>query len=179
MNFVAGARSEEGRVLLARGDGKIYYYRNLFEPVYTDYGIATPQAWDDGTLWDDGTGWTDLLTFTGTPIPWVMATPDSDFRDRVNSKHSRYLHTTMEGDSPYTVEMFNDRVNTANLSMTFTQTAEPQKSTGLVPRPTNNSQLYAWPAKFVRTKLRLSGNTSSFMSIVSVGLQYLKGTIRR
>lgn len=179
MNYTSGCRSEEGRVFLSQGT-KLYYYRNQFDPVYTDYSISEAQPWSDGTFWDDGTGWVGLDgTFTGTDIPFSMATPKSNMRDPIHTKHSRYLSIDMEGDADVTVEMFIDRFPTAALSMSFTQTNMPQGTGVLALRPINNEQLYAWPSKFIRAQLRMSGSTNRAMKIVALGLLYLKGSIRR
>lgn len=178
MRYRSGCRSAEGRIFLTRGVN-VYYYRNQYEPLYTDYSTPAEQPWDDGTLWDDGTGWFDTDTvFDGDPITFSWATPYSDMRAPERVKNSKYLSILAQGAGAITVEMFTDRFDTAQLSMAFTQTEFPSSSTA-VSRPSNNDKLYAWPMKFTRAKLRVSGSTSSRLDFIALTLFYNGGSVRR
>lgn len=180
MPYRSGARSADGRIFLS-STTNILYYRNQYEPQYVDSGVPGSQAWDDNTVWDDATGWTDTgagQTYVGTPITFAMSTPWSDFREPEKFKEGRYLHCMMEGAGIVTVTQYNDRFDNAQLSMQFTMStapAVPETTT----RPLNNDQLYAWPSKFTRAKLRVSGSTSNGLALLSLGLLYLPGGHRR
>jgi hypothetical protein len=180
MPYRCGTRSADGRIFLASG-AKVWFYRNQFEPLHMDLAIPASQAFSDGALFDDGTGFFDAGlsgTFNGTPIPFSMATPWSDFKSPEKVKASRYLHTIMEGSALATVDMYTDRFPAISNSMLFTVTDTPATHEE-ASRPINNDLLYAWPQTFTRTKLRVHGTASDAFSILSLGLLYIEGGYRR
>jgi len=161
MTYKSGCRTEEGRVFLSL-DGKLYYYRNQFDRLHMDYATLVSGS------------------YVGTPIAFTYSSPYSDLGDPGGTKYSRYLHLTMEGASVATVNMYIDRQDTTPaVSMVMQQLTTVQASSGEALRPVNNEQLYAWHSKFIRAKFNIIGSASAFTSIVSVGMRYLKGSLRR
>lgn len=172
MRFQCGCRSEEGRVFLVDGS-TIYYYRNSSEPFFQDYGVPGEQPFSDGTKFTDGTGWNDPSAFVGTAIAYDMRTVMSDLRIPGSIKRSTYLEIMAEGSSTYTVSMFTDRnTQVPSLTASFTNTPEPSRSGVLAVRPTNNMNLYAWPARFRYAQYRVQGNTLADFRLIGMKLHY-------
>jgi hypothetical protein len=178
MPFRAGCRTTEGRVYLASGT-EVFRYHNQAEPVFADNAIEDQQAWSDGTLFTDGTGWEEPGSLGGSPISYSFTLPWTDLKHPAKMKQSKYLLQTVEGESgEYTVFMDIDRYETASLQATFTSTIEPSAS-GLAERPSNNDQLYAWPQRFHRMRIRVEGTAYASTAFISLGLLYQVGGIRR
>ena len=177
MPYRTACRSTEGRIFFSTGTS-IRYYRNAYEAVYTDVGSYTPQMWDDGDAWDDGTGWIDTSLVTADPIIWSLRLPYSDFKKPMHQKLSKYISLLTEGEATFTLSMYIDKFVTASLSMDFAATDIPVEASASV-RPTDNTKLYAWPQKFTRMQLELTGEASKQFSLVAIGMLYLPGTIGR
>lgn len=175
--FRSGHRTTDGRIFLAAGT-TLYYYRNAYEPLYTDGVVYNDQDWDDGDPWDDGTGWVEPTLVTATPIEWSFDLPWTEFNQPLMVKATRFLHLTAEGESTINVGMYTDRFPNPLLSITFISTDTPfNSSVGF--RPATNDHQYVWNASFIRMRLSLSGSANSTFSIVAIGVQYLTGSIRR
>lgn len=180
MPYRCGARSGDGRIFFGNGT-VIHYYRNQYEPLYLDDAIPGSQAWSDATLWDDGTGWAGEgveLTYTGSPIAYAVSTPWTDHKEPEKVKASRYLHCMMDGDGVVNIDMYTDRFEQKQLSMSFVQSTYPGSSQSLT-KPLNNDGLYAWNANYTRARLRVHGTATEALSLLSVGLLYLLGGYRR
>lgn len=177
MAYRCGCRSAEGRVFLAAGT-VIYYYHNQYEPLYNDYAQPGIQSWDSGQMWSDGTGWEETSSAVGTPIPFAFSLPWTDLKAPTQFKQSKYVSVVAEGAGDFTLSMFVDSFPNAELSMTMRQEEYPEGGNSVY-RPANNQQLYAWPAKFDRMRLRVSGETDNYLAFVSLQLLYLTGSLRR
>jgi hypothetical protein len=193
MAYRCGTRTTEGRVFLTQGT-KVYYYRNQYEPVYSDYVLPGSQPWNDSTNWNDNTGWQEISTGVGVPIPYAFTTPWTDLRKPGNLKQSKYLNVLAEGDGLFTVEMFVDRFSAAELSAQFVVSDDPRSyqyyytdkavtdiahALNAGTRPATTAQLYAWPHKFDLMRLRASGTAISYIAFVALQVAYLGGSIRR
>lgn len=175
MAYRCGTRTTEDRIFLCAGL-KIYYYRNQYEPLYSDYTELTGGSlpWSDGTFFTDGTGWSGI---NGQAIPFAFSLPWSEMRAPMKIKYSKYIHIITEGTGTFTAEMFIDNIITPSLSAAFTSSAAPYKST--ITRNSTNTQLYAWTQKFTSMRMRFSGNSGEELSFVAVQIAYLAGSIRR
>ncbi len=178
MAYRCGTRTNEGRVFFASGTN-VFYYRNQFDPGYTDYAILGEQSWDDGTLWEDGIGWVEPTAGIGTPIPYAFSLPWSDLRQPGIAKHSRYAHVVAEGAGIVTLQMFIDGFSKAEMSAQFIQTNEPEDTASAGERPLNNMQLYAWPQKFETMRMRVSGQASAYIGFTRIRLGFVRGNVRR
>lgn len=179
MRYQCGCRTEEGRVFLVDG-GTVYYYRNMYEPFYQDYGLPGDQPFSDGTLFTDGTGFSDPNAFVGTDINFSLKTPISDLRMPSVVKNSRYLEVVAEGDGVFTLNMYADRfTQVPALTSQFNQTTQPSGQTPLALRPSNNTQMYAWPCKFRYTQFEVTGSARDAFNLVAIKLHYLPGGIYR
>jgi hypothetical protein len=177
MAYRCGTRTTEGRIFLAAGL-KVYFYHNQYNPLYNDYAIGGLQNWDSGQPWDDNLGWEELSNAVGTPIPYAFALPWTDMRQTGRVKVSKYIGVTAEGAGNFTLQMFIDDFSSPEMQMTFQMTSEPV-GTNIAVRPANNSQLYAWPQKFERMRLRVEGSSDSYIAFVAMHLMFLVGSIRR
>jgi hypothetical protein len=189
MAYRCGARTAEGRIFLSKGT-EVYYYHNQYEQLYSDYSVPGNQRWDTNQYWADGTGWdapadtesTVIAGRIGAPvgeaIPYAFSLPWSDMQSPGRIKLSKYMAVSAEGTGSYTVQMYVDELIQPELTMTFQMTTVPT-NTELVARPGNNSQLYAWPQKFEKMRMRISGSSNAYIGFVGVQLMYLQGSIRR
>ncbi len=179
MPYRCGCRSTEGRVFFGAAN-VIYYYHNLFDPAYGDLITTNPAAkWTDLTGWTDGTFWTQLNNDERTFTPFEFTLPWTDFRDPMNAKYSKYLKMLTEGPTEFTVSMYADRQTaTPDLSMLFTSSDTPTASVAGT-RPSTNEQLYAWPSKFTRAQIKVSGESKEYFGFIAVTLLYYTASIRR
>lgn len=176
MRYQCGCRSQEGRIFLVDGS-MLYYYRNNNEPFFQDYAVATgTQPFSDGTTFTDGTLWASAAAYSGTAITYDMRTVMSDLRLPGSIKRSQYIELLVEGNSTYTVSMYQDRNTDAPaLTAQFVNTADPSKVNALTYRPSNNMLLYAWPARFRFAQYRINGSTLTDFRIIGIKLHYTPG----
>jgi hypothetical protein len=177
MAYRCGTRSTEGRIFLAQGT-KVFFYHNQNDPLYNDYSVGGTQDWDTGQPWDDNIGWEEAANAIGTPIPYSFTLPWSDLRAPAKVKYSKYAAVVSEGNGNFSLEMYVDDFLTAELSMAFQMTEIPA-DTSLSLRPANNSQLYAWPQKFEKMRLRITGSSNAYIAFVGLQMMYITGSIRR
>ena len=177
MAYRCGCRSAEGRVFLAQGK-VIYYYHNQYEPLYNDYAQEGEQPWDTGQWWDDGTGWIEAGNGVGLSIPFAFSLPWTDLGSPTQLKLSKYMSIVAEGAGTFELDMFIDSLPNAELSMEVFQGLYPEAGNDVY-RPLNNQALYAWPAKFDRMRMRVSGATDNYLAFVSIQMMYLTGSLRR
>lgn len=177
MAYRCGTRTTEGRIFLAQGL-KVFFYHNQYNPLYNDYAIGGLQNWDSGQPWDDGLGWEELSNAVGTPIPYAFMLPWSDLRKPAMAKVSRYASVSCEGAGNFTLQMFVDDFTQPELSMSFQMTDVPA-GPSLAARPANNAQLYAWPQKFEKMRLRIEGQSDAYIAFVALQMMYMVGSVRR
>lgn len=179
MAYRSACRSAESRIFLSRG-ALVYFYHNEAEPLHMDYSVEGGVTWDDGTTWDDGELWFDAGDgFVGAAIPYAWSTPYSDMQQPAAIKSSKYMMLLAEGAGLVTVDMYTDRFDAApTLSVAMTQTTDPVSPT-LAARPSNNGQVYAWPATFRRARIRVHGSASQALNFISVTLMYNRGSVRQ
>lgn len=177
MAYRCGTRTTEGRIFLAQGT-KVFFYHNQYNPLYNDYAVGGSQPWDTGQQWDDGLGWEELSNAVGTAIPYAFTVPWTDLRKPGHVKVSKYASVTCEGSGTYTLQMFVDNFIQPELSMTFQMTEIPA-GPDLAVRPANNNQLYAWPHKFKKMRLRVEGQSAAYIAFVALQLMYVAGSVRR
>lgn len=177
MPYRCGTRTTEGRIFLANA-AIIYRYHNEYEPLYNDGATLSLQNWSDDTTWDDSTKWSETVPSVGTPIPFVFSLPWSDLQSTMHIKQSRYISVQAEGEAQYTLQMFIDGFSNPEMSMTFTETNTPATPNQAI-RPSNNAQLYAWPQKFEKMRMRIEGSANNYIGFVSIQIAYLVGSIRR
>lgn len=184
MPYRSTARSAENRTFFATKK-KIVYYRNQYDPLYSDVATENQnQFWDDNTAWDDGTTW---IGEVGADISYEFEMPWSDLRAPGKIKYSKYLSLICEGSGFINANMLIDRSPNSPIFRKFYNTTNPTNGNEALPAPPlglnaypiNNMQLITWPQKFQMFKFVFTGNTSSFFSIVAVRLMYLVGSIRR
>jgi hypothetical protein len=113
-NWVAAARSAQGRVFFSKGT-QIFVYGSITDPFYADY-IGDQETFDDGTVWEDGLGNTPVadVNDSGVPIRFAWELPWADFKHRENSKKMKYIAMDTQGTARFTVSMFVDNIKLEN-----------------------------------------------------------------
>ena len=167
----------EGRVFFG-SKRDIDFYHNHTAPIYTNILDRSHQLWDDGMLWDDGTGWNEATIWTAQPISFTIAFPWTTMREPGKLKYSKYAQVVAEGGGEFTLAMHIDNLDAPALSMTMQQTVAPAEPP-MPLRPANNAQLYAWPQKFEKMRLRITGTTSQKFIFSGLRIMYQVGSIRR
>ena len=128
----------------------------------------------------------------GEPIKFEWELPWADFKHRMDIKYIKYLAFDSEGEAPFTVEAYVDNIvyyrgeRVPMLSMQFvggdaggygnSQYGDSPYGGG---RRTRDERTYGYNTKFKLLKLRIHGETTHRLRIVSISIAYLRGGIRR
>lgn len=162
----ASTQTELSNVVFA-DDKRLFLYGNSNNRIYRDF---------------EGTG-------DATNIEWVVEFPWIDFNDRFKQKASRYIMLDTAGDGQFEVMMFVDNLYKRRGALIpnniMTMYGGESGGFGVGPQPygggmsTSDQRLTAWTARFKIAKLRLQGSADRPVRIVSIGMAYQTGDIRR
>lgn len=178
--FTCGTLSVDGRVFFCSPEGKVWQLGTSDKPIYADkVGDAAANA--------------DL---TGVAINWAAETPWSDFKDRMAVKVGNQILFDAQGTETFTFMMFVDNIYddrttyvTAPASLVSMSSAAVvggdafgfgggDQAFGLGKRAREQFN-YHFPWRCKIAKMRFQGSTKGPLRIVSVSLQYQKGSIYR
>ena len=130
---------------------------------------------------------------SGVPITFDWELPWADFNKRLNVKETAYISFDTTGSSYFTASMYVDNLrvdgqgNDLAPLLTGQFVAGQVSGYGAAPygnspfgggRPTADERLFAWPAQFKLSKLRIQGATKRPLRFISITLAYKRGSIR-
>lgn len=139
-NWVAAARSAEGRIFFAKFDStKVFVLGDSkTNPLYRDF-MGDQETFSDDTYFTDGTGWSPVASFetSGLPIEYAWELPWSDLKHRGMSKTLRYVIFDTEGDQELLMRVFIDDMYTqALIGEAFSDDTVFTDGTGWIPYAT-------------------------------------------
>lgn len=131
--------------------------------------------------------------YTGEDIEWVVETPWSDMKNRLNSKIGKLITVDAHGTDNLIIDLFADNVKenpleivnnlAPQISKQFTAksgggfgTSNPSYGGGIQTKQQLN---HAFPFKGKLIKLRIRGSSRSKLKLIAVILHYILGSIYR
>ena len=129
---------------------------------------------------------------SGVPITFDWEMPWADFNKRMNIKETAYISFDTTGTAPFTISMYCDNIRTDSsgndapaLQTDFVGGSVGGWGAGTFGdapfgggRPTADERLFAWPARFKLSKLRMRGTTKKPLKFISISMAYKRGSIR-
>lgn len=108
MNWRSACRSQDGRVFFSKGS-ELYVYGNDSNPLTADR-IGAEETFSDDTCFNDQTGFTPVTDDSGIPIIFDWELPWADFKERENTKVTKYIGMDVQGNGRFTFEAYVDNI---------------------------------------------------------------------